>query len=337
MPTYHTPPPTPPPPASSSFASRYTPLYRRSSSYSDSTYSPPPRFSRTISTSRTSSRSRSKSRSRSTSPTASLSSSLRREAKQDAKAEAKDKFPYLFLGSIAAASFLAHKYWPRGFPHGEKEDWELSEWARRAKMREMKEKAPKTGGSGWDGGRNNKRGGCDGGREGGRARGGGFYGVEETSGHGGGDGDDDGRGYGWDRDRDIASRGRSRSRCRDQESRRGRDWYDDMRHRRDTSRERTELIETTERYCPLAPNRYFLEQGGSTTGSSASSRYYLERSTCNRRARSSSTADPRKYDYQRHGPAEVVYVIQPARVRSRSGSLDPVRVRRVEEGYARHL
>lgn len=48
--------------------------------------------------------------------------------------------PFLFLSSIAAASLLAHKYWPRGFVHGRKEDWELSELALRARRRRQAER-----------------------------------------------------------------------------------------------------------------------------------------------------------------------------------------------------
>ncbi|KAL2155794.1 hypothetical protein VTH82DRAFT_536 [Thermothelomyces myriococcoides] len=51
------------------------------------------------------------------------------------------KFPYLFLGGVAAVSLLAHKYWPKGFTYGEKEDWELSDLALRAKHRRLAEKA----------------------------------------------------------------------------------------------------------------------------------------------------------------------------------------------------
>jgi len=49
-------------------------------------------------------------------------------------------FPYVFLGSIAAASLAAHKYWPKGFPHSEKEDWELSDLALRAQNRRRAER-----------------------------------------------------------------------------------------------------------------------------------------------------------------------------------------------------
>ncbi|SPQ26192.1 543fd8d9-ebb1-40d1-9fd2-fe945e6c5387 [Thermothielavioides terrestris] len=49
--------------------------------------------------------------------------------------------PYLFLGSIAAASLLAHKYWPKGFLYGPKEDWELAatKSAPRSKQRRVAE------------------------------------------------------------------------------------------------------------------------------------------------------------------------------------------------------
>src|SRR5690606_25381604 len=59
----------------------------------------------------------------------------------DGGSRTKREIPYLFLGSIAAATLVAHKYWPKGFPHGEKEDWELSPLALRAKQRRLAEKA----------------------------------------------------------------------------------------------------------------------------------------------------------------------------------------------------
>ncbi|KAI0480916.1 hypothetical protein GGR56DRAFT_628121 [Xylariaceae sp. FL0804] len=30
----------------------------------------------------------------------------------------------MFIGAVGAASLVAHKYWPRGYPYGEKEEWE---------------------------------------------------------------------------------------------------------------------------------------------------------------------------------------------------------------------
>ena len=60
-------------------------------------------------------------------------------------------FPYVFLGSIAAASLVAHKYWPKGFPHGEKEEWELSDLALHARNRRQAEKDSKGCGGAYEG------------------------------------------------------------------------------------------------------------------------------------------------------------------------------------------
>ncbi|KAK0719078.1 hypothetical protein B0T21DRAFT_386697 [Apiosordaria backusii] len=64
---------------------------------------------------------------------------------QDSHEGGSHKIPYVFLGSIAAASLLAHKYWPKGYIYGDKEDWELSKYERRARERLQAEKAAKRG------------------------------------------------------------------------------------------------------------------------------------------------------------------------------------------------
>ncbi|KAK4639835.1 hypothetical protein QC761_701430 [Podospora bellae-mahoneyi] len=79
----------------------------------------------------------------------SLSSSSSSKSKHshssDNHEEGGHKIPYVFLGSIAAASFLAHKYWPKGYVYGDKEDWELSKYERRAREKLQAAKAAKRG------------------------------------------------------------------------------------------------------------------------------------------------------------------------------------------------
>ncbi|KAL2020821.1 hypothetical protein VTK56DRAFT_7914 [Thermocarpiscus australiensis] len=116
MPTYYTPPQTP-----TSSSAPFAPGSRSSS------YSPTSSATGTSTSTRTSSR------------------STKAPRHEDSKGDRSSKAPYLFLGSIAAASLLAHKYWPTGFPQGEKEDWELSKYAKRAKDRRRQEKAARRG------------------------------------------------------------------------------------------------------------------------------------------------------------------------------------------------
>lgn len=70
--------------------------------------------------------SRSKSQSQPSSTRASNAKS--RNSNNKKEDDSSHKIPYLFLGSIAAASLLAHKFWPRGVLHGEKEPWELPDY-----------------------------------------------------------------------------------------------------------------------------------------------------------------------------------------------------------------
>ncbi|KAL1841556.1 hypothetical protein VTJ49DRAFT_6929 [Mycothermus thermophilus] len=119
MPVYYSPPPTP-------------------------TSSLPPSRSRSFSTTPSTTTTNNKSSSSSSRYDHSLSRSTSNRStcsKHNHGAETKREIPYLFLGSIAAASLVVHKYWPKGFPYGEKEDWELSPLALRAKERRLREKA----------------------------------------------------------------------------------------------------------------------------------------------------------------------------------------------------
>ncbi|KAK4153524.1 hypothetical protein C8A00DRAFT_33753 [Chaetomidium leptoderma] len=240
MPTYHTPPQTPSSP----------PFPSRSTSFSHSSSSSTGRSSNT------SGRSRSK-------PSVDFGLS-----KDEKKAEAKKKIPYVFLGTVAAASLLAHKCWPKGFVHGDKEDWELSGLELRAKQRRLAEKAEKAA---------RRIGGGGGERRGSRGGGVGHH-HDHDDDYGFDDRYRDGRreyylGKGteyehvviddgrqdprWDRERgprerpqgSLVSRGRGRSRDRAFEANRYPEPSSPYR-RATTSRERTDLRTTTERYYP---------------------------------------------------------------------------------------
>ncbi|KAH6612332.1 hypothetical protein B0J18DRAFT_81873 [Chaetomium sp. MPI-SDFR-AT-0129] len=106
-----------------------------SSSRSRNTSSSTGKSTNTRSSSSTSASNNTSTHSRSTSATTTSNTSTTSKS-----AHGHSKTPYIFLGSIAAASYLAHTYWPRGYPHGEKEDWELSGLARRARERRAAEK-----------------------------------------------------------------------------------------------------------------------------------------------------------------------------------------------------
>ncbi|TLS30498.1 hypothetical protein PpBr36_03423 [Pyricularia pennisetigena] len=88
-----------------------------------------PRRRRSLSRSRSRSSSRSDSQSR---------SELRRhyedakgKAAHDAKKENAVKTTAIFLGAIAATTLAVHKFWPKGFPYGPKEEWETREVPKR--------------------------------------------------------------------------------------------------------------------------------------------------------------------------------------------------------------
>jgi hypothetical protein len=303
MPTYYTPPQTPITPSSPSLS--------RSNSYSTSTNS----------TSRSSTNT-------------SNSSSHRRSrlsrlglSKEEA-ASAKKKIPYVFLGSIAAATLVAHKYWPKGFPHGDKEDWELSELGLRAKQRRLAEKAEKAARRGGAGGGADADYGCD---DRGRSRGDNLQGGRLSGGYLFGDEEEvrysrDDRAWTPGRNRSrrgfTVGRGRSRSRDRDLD----RDRYIEPPYRRATNRERTELCTTTDGYYPPASTRYRLEPSIPAAGPSSSyeSRYLLERTLSNTGSATGSrfsTSSQRRY-YEDDHPGEVVYVYRDSPSKSRRASFD---------------
>ena len=49
------------------------------------------------------------------------------------KQESLVKTSLVFLGSIVAATFCAHKFWPKGVTYGDKEEWEIEEVTARIK------------------------------------------------------------------------------------------------------------------------------------------------------------------------------------------------------------
>ena len=307
MPTFHTPP--------------QTPLIGPSSS---SSHFP----SRSHSFSHPSSRSRS-----STSPSRRSRLATKLGLTQDQEAAVKKKTPYVFLGTIAAASLLAHKYWPKGFPHGDKEDWELSEHALRAKHNRLAEKAEKAArrlgravkGDKHRSGSGDRIGGGESGYRHGRGEDGGCCYLEEKEEYAAYR--DSGRGWESGRER-RDSRGRSRSRDGD----RGRGRYMEPSYRRAPSRERTEILTTSERYYPPAPKRYLLGQGaGSSSSTSSGSRHFLDRGASTAGSRASGSSRWRYYEQDR--PGEAVYVYRDPPPRSRRVSFDAGLVRRHEAGW----
>lgn len=180
MPTYYTPPPSPNP----------SPFPSRSNSFSSSRSTNSSSRSRaTTNPSTTATTGSSQTRSSSGSGSGSKLASSSSSSIDD---DTKKKIPYVFLGSIAAASLLAHKCWPKGFPHGDKEDWELSESALRARQRKLAEKAGGRGGNG-SGNAERRRGGEGKDERGRRER------RERRGSHGGGSVDygDRGRSESW--------------------------------------------------------------------------------------------------------------------------------------------
>lgn len=348
MPTYHSPPQSPitTPPSAYRFPSR-------SHSFSTSTSA-----SKNDSSSSSSSRSR--------------PSHSRLSKDEEDAARHKQKIPYLFLGSIAAASLVAHKYWPKGFPHSDKEDWELSGLALRTKQRRLAEKAEKAarrvsggrdhyyGSGGSSSGRGfgygyddpvGARGGSGGypGDTGRGGTGGYYYALEEGDrfGRGGSSSSRDDRG--WDRDRGGERRPSATHGvpCWSHHGR-DRDYYGverggvDPSYRRTTSRERTERLTETERGYPPAPKRYLLGQSAFTAGPSGSgSRYLLERSSSNNGlavgSRFPTSAPHGYYGYEERRPSEAVYVYRDPPPRPRRASFDVGVPRRYGEGYDWYL
>ncbi|KAK3905472.1 hypothetical protein C8A05DRAFT_41591 [Staphylotrichum tortipilum] len=334
MPTYYTPPPTPPStrfPARSDTFSHSTPVRRTLSTGNRGTSA----------STRTSTNS--PSTSRSTATTGSHRLSQRLGLTSEDEAAVKKKTPYIFLGSIAAASLLAHKYWPKGFPHGDKEDWELSKWALRAKHKRAEAKREKEAARRGD----RRRSGDGFGDEGyyyderdlPRGRGDVWHERGRAAGYHGERVEVDEYAYGytdtgrdWDpvpsrRGSAVSRRGRSRSRDRGCQL--------EPSYRRATSRERTELVTTTERYYPPAPKRYLLERSdlltGSSSAASSGSRYFAERRTST--AGLGASALPQSLSYREDWPGEVVYLRLDPLGRARRASFDAGSVGRYERGY----
>ncbi|KAK4250622.1 hypothetical protein C7999DRAFT_28957 [Corynascus novoguineensis] len=345
MPTYYSPPPTP------STTSSSAPYRNRSNSFSHST-------STSRGTTNTTATSSSSSRSR-------PSISAGGVTHEGTAAGAHKKPPYLFLGSIAAASLLAHKYWPKGYPYSEKEDWELSDLALRAKQRRLAEKAEKaekaaaatSGRQAAAGGSRHRRGRgrcccCDA-----------EYGGDCCPYDGGAEGllsvDGDGRrgrspyrpitngGYGhyfkyddlgWDgaggRLRSWTGR-RDRSRARND-----RDWvhgasgYLEPLYRRDSSCKRVGPPTTTAGHQHLAiTDQYLLENSSSATGvSRAGLGHYSDRSLSNVGSLAWGSTQLRYHDDDDH-PGEAVYGYRDIPARPRRASFDLSGDKRYGEGY----
>lgn len=310
MPTYYSPPPTPL--TSSSSSSRFP---SRSNSFSTSTSTSTGRNSRL--------------------------SKLGHS--KDEEAATKKKIPYFFLGSIAAAALVAHKCWPKGYIHGDKEDWELSELALRAKHRRLAENAAKSAhrggrldrrssedayelGYGLDN-RVNPRGGY---REDGRGRRRGGYYVGEGDGY---HYSRDDRGLDWGRGRErrgpvIYPGHRSRSHDRDWDY--GLDTYvEPSSYTSATGRECIHLPTDTERYYPPASRRYLFEQSMST--------YLRDKTSSNAglaaESRISSSSQHAYDDHDRGSPSQAMYVYRDLPARFRRASVDGGRVRRDDEGH----
>lgn len=351
MPTYHSPPHSPITTSPSAY-----PFPSRSNSFSTST---------SVSKSNNSSSNSSRSR----------PSHSRLGKDEDNAARHKQKLPYLFLGSIAAASLVAHKCWPKGFPHSEKEDWELSGLALRTKQRRLAEKAERAARRVTTGGRDDHHyGGGGGGSSSSNGRRVGYYGYDDPAGARGGgypgdtgrggtggycyaleEGDQFGRGSsrddrGWDRDRGGERRASVAHGVPSRRSHHGRDRdYCGVErgvepsYRRATSRERTERLTETEREYPPAPKRYLLGQSALTAGPSGSgSRYLLERSSSNNGLAvgsrfPTSAQHGYYYGYDQRRPSEAVYVYRDPPPRSRRASFDVAVPRRYDEGYDSYL
>lgn len=297
MPTYYTPPQSPTRRSSASF---------RSSSGPNSHYSSRP------GSSRSSSRSRSRSRSR----------PPRSKHGKETEEKVKDGIPYLFLGSIAAASLLAHKYWPKGFLHGDKADWELpAEHARHDKQKRLAEQQGARGGRREGEGRSRRdvsaAPGSDDGYEGRRhgpwegRRG---VGPERylTAGDGGDGHSEPGRDRGgWAARPPSSTTGSSGSRAS----------RDPSLDRRPTRNQRTEYLTTNDWYYPPAPRRH---------RSVAGPRYPLERSTSSAGVRFPSPSGRRGSDYDDH-LSDVAYVYRETRPRSRRASFDAGNVSRLPQ------
>lgn len=290
MPTYYTPPQSP--------TRTSPPSLSRSTSYSSSN--------------RSSTRNdpHSSKKSKPSSSSSSSSAAAAHKAKDEARAHG---VPYLFLSSIAAASLLAHRYWPKGYPHGDKEDWELSEYGLRARERKLAERAARRDSREFGGevvGRRRSRGydGYDEGRGRGDYRGEGRRKTEGDRYH---------RPWGEDAvyykrrsrsgDRRLSRREEEMDRSdlygRDTTRSTGRDrpWSGESRHRYDSEPLGYPLASTptSSRSSTGGGSRYLVDRGSSSAGHGLSQRRYYD-------------------DY----PSDVVYFYRDPPMRSRRASFD---------------
>ncbi|KAK6198961.1 hypothetical protein LQW54_010235 [Pestalotiopsis sp. IQ-011] len=82
-----------------------------------------------------SSRSSSSSGSRSRSDNKSKTSQLKDQFKDKTTTTSGLKTSMVFLGSVAAATYAAHKFWPKSVTYGDKEDWELEKEIKKEKAK----------------------------------------------------------------------------------------------------------------------------------------------------------------------------------------------------------
>lgn len=220
----------------------------------------------------------------------------------DEKPESLVKTSLAFLGSVAVASLCAHRFWPKGFTYGDREDWEVRE--------EMYHRSQQGHGHrrrGAGGGEKEKerhrapagRGGDRGARREGYRRRGGYRDLDEKGEAEPGPDEEPVVYKTRERSRGSrtreGSRSRNRDRDRDRHRSRGRssDGGSSDRHShrgrtgsvssasRDTDRsDRSRAARKESRYYPPAPQRYAIERGGSRRsswdGGGARSRNYYD-------------------------------------------------------------
>ncbi|KAM0818075.1 hypothetical protein AB5N19_03882 [Seiridium cardinale] len=91
---------------------------------------------------RTSRRDSSSSRSSSRSPSRrdkSKRTQLKEQFKDKTETTSGLKTSLVFLGSVAAATYAAHKFWPKGITYGEKEEWEIEKATKKEKAKKVAE------------------------------------------------------------------------------------------------------------------------------------------------------------------------------------------------------
>lgn len=266
-----------------------------------------------------------------------------RRYEEPEKPESLIKSSLVFLGSVAAATLCAHRFWPKGFTYGEKEDWEVEQELRH-RNGHHRHSSRRGDGDEKDKHRRRDRGAR---REGYRRRS--SNGLETAEGRylaeekemGLEPGEEvvyrikEKRRSSRSRDRSRGSH-RSKDRSRDRSSDRGWDRHGDRgrSYARSSSRDpaspESRAARKERRYYPPAPQRYAIDRSGSTTG--------LPRRS------SLDSGRSRKYYYSDHEVVddqqpELVYARrEPPPLRSRRGSIDDgYRERRGRSRYSDDL